>query len=805
MPTATANLTWKSGAGPEDAQRVGLTRGENVVYTFTNPTGSENITGWSIRVLCVPLAGGAARFVRTTAPGDGVVVTDGPGRVFTVTLPNAITASESVGPGVYVLEAWRSDAGEEDRIAYVFLTVSESGFAGPLPPLPPVVTPLSVALGGTGVTSLTSSTFRRALGLPINAVLDFGAVGDGVADDTAELQAAIDATPSGGVLYVPAGTYKLTAALAIADAITIVGDGCVGVHGTITADGIDVMNLPLVSPYLSGTVLVQTAAAANAIRITTVGRSVHLRDFGIRFDGASVRFTNTGHGVFAEPTAQFSGRPEMGLHSSWWERVSVFGHDGNHYAFKVTNQLCCTFRDLRFYGGGGLHFSNNTAWAAGNMGNLQCDHLYGQLFVDGTAHGVWIQQVAGTPNMFQFNRCQVTTNAPNAVFELGASPGGDQYCFFCDPGVRNITWVQADFESGVGGKLRLPAEDYFLDPASLLQQAPEGGPGTVNTANGPQYSWLKKDNYSIRSDLVQQVDVETVGETPKGWYYKPGALYGATMAPDSGAVGNIIATTNPRPSPRKQSIAWASLDTEPHFSNGTNWDDVAAATPDLAALSDIAGLAGDFEVHLLGLSHGAAISTLNDAVAGNHATAAGAARPLYDTTIATPAPGGKASASFDGTNHVMSSALSAGSTSFTDFYVIYVTDVSSNIREIVGSSGGAGIQTRLRNDTSPQGCVDLVKQAALFIGVSTYAIPTGRWCLVTVMYNGTNAEFYVDCTPMGSGSVSTTMAASTTLIGGGTAAKFRGNLARFVRYAAALTIDERRRVWKFLRAWGTLP
>jgi Pectate lyase superfamily protein len=49
------------------------------------------------------------------------------------------------------------------------------------------------------------------------SVKDHGARGDGVADDTAALQAAINAalTPVGGSLYFPHGTYKITAKLVI--------------------------------------------------------------------------------------------------------------------------------------------------------------------------------------------------------------------------------------------------------------------------------------------------------------------------------------------------------------------------------------------------------------------------------------------------------------------------------------------------------------------------------------------------------------------------------------------------------------
>ena len=46
------------------------------------------------------------------------------------------------------------------------------------------------------------------------SVKDFGAVGDGIADDTAAIQAGIDlACQYGGCVYLPAGTYKITSAL----------------------------------------------------------------------------------------------------------------------------------------------------------------------------------------------------------------------------------------------------------------------------------------------------------------------------------------------------------------------------------------------------------------------------------------------------------------------------------------------------------------------------------------------------------------------------------------------------------------
>ena len=63
--------------------------------------------------------------------------------------------------------------------------------------------------------SLTKVTYSMIEGAAVS-VLDFGAAGDGVADDTAAIQAAISSiSPDGGYIWFPAGTYKVTAQINI--------------------------------------------------------------------------------------------------------------------------------------------------------------------------------------------------------------------------------------------------------------------------------------------------------------------------------------------------------------------------------------------------------------------------------------------------------------------------------------------------------------------------------------------------------------------------------------------------------------
>jgi hypothetical protein len=72
--------------------------------------------------------------------------------------------------------------------------------------------------GGAGAVSRTVANRLR----DFVSVKDFGAVGNGVADDTAAIQAALDANLA---VYIPAGSYKVSAQLDLQSGSTLFGDG----------------------------------------------------------------------------------------------------------------------------------------------------------------------------------------------------------------------------------------------------------------------------------------------------------------------------------------------------------------------------------------------------------------------------------------------------------------------------------------------------------------------------------------------------------------------------------------------------
>jgi hypothetical protein len=103
------------------------------------------------------------------------------------------------------------------------------------------------------------------------SVKDFGAIGDGVTDDTIKIQAAIDATPEGATLYFPVGIY-LFSNITISESIEIFGEGwyvktnqAFGNANWLTADA------------LGGAVLKSTATSGTAITFSNASLVKHFR------------------------------------------------------------------------------------------------------------------------------------------------------------------------------------------------------------------------------------------------------------------------------------------------------------------------------------------------------------------------------------------------------------------------------------------------------------------------------------------------------------------------------------------------
>lgn len=86
--------------------------------------------------------------------------------------------------------------------------------------------------------ALTKAHNRMIEGAAVN-VKDFGAVGDGVADDTAAIQAAIDAIDAsgGGDVYFPFGTYLISSGVTLCSKIRIHGGNALIDHSAGTSDG----------------------------------------------------------------------------------------------------------------------------------------------------------------------------------------------------------------------------------------------------------------------------------------------------------------------------------------------------------------------------------------------------------------------------------------------------------------------------------------------------------------------------------------------------------------------------------------
>lgn len=227
---------------------------------------------------------------------------------------------------------------------------------------------LSYAPAGTGAVATTvQSKLREAV-----SVKDFGAVGDGVADDTAEIQAAVSwAISNNAWVQIPAGTYKVTSQIVIDTRTAAAGTfKLFGKGATLSVPGGNIAALNTTT----FTDLSNTASTGGLVRVLTPDSDSHSCFIeGLRFYKPDTAYP-TRYGTFINVSTQrnvhisdcvFSGGYDIGIlftptYGASIERCSITGFNTGIWCRGGINGINITNNSIR-NGRRGIRVSSHTA------------------------------------------------------------------------------------------------------------------------------------------------------------------------------------------------------------------------------------------------------------------------------------------------------------------------------------------------------------------------------------------------------------------------------------------------------------
>lgn len=370
--------------------------------------------------------------------------------------------------------------------------------------------------------ALTKAHSRMIAGTAINAA-DFGTVGDGVADDYAALQAAIDAVPTNGTLYIPFGGYRITSGLVRTTPIRITGDGFEIIPDIDASTDAVTLGDASASQYnysFTGGQIVTSSGTANKCRhglhlLRTQAVDVDVRvlcaaaEYGMKVSGVvwgtfkyNCGYTNTSF------TSGYV-RPPNGL---WVHYDGV--NQANDCVYDVVIELCSN-KGLYIDGqlnGGQSSYRGTIAYCGGNP--LEVYDVNGANFSDiyfETNTGSIIFNNVNFSRLQNWKRGQAVTSALQMVnceslFIEGGQHRGDTWTIDAD--CRNILIDNIDLQGG-----------GITDNGVNTRYG--AGVRNSNLANTPAYAPYGADvvNYASNSNFERwQAD------RPSGGWSKPAAV-----------------------------------------------------------------------------------------------------------------------------------------------------------------------------------------------------------------------------------------------------------------------------------------
>ena len=328
---------------------------------------------------------------------------------------------------------------------------------------------------------------------------DYGAVGNGIADDTAFVQAAINAvaTAGGGTLFIPPGNYSLSAALSFtsANVVSLLGVGpgvSIFTQTSTSSNGItynppgtmtsmSIQNISVIGPG-SGTgvgILIEANGGANSVtssgmtNVAVTGFGSHNIEIisGIGFSMSTLLSTSPGgHGYF------LSGGAGYTLNSC---RVS--GGSSTQQGFQLTSVVYSELSGCRVFGtGGGYQITGGSAISLDSCGADSIVAANGQ---DGSGFKI----NGGTGHSLA--SCYINANAAKAVYITGSAvntmvtsirevaPSGATASIQVDAGstaalAGNTTITATSLAtSTTGNMVAVPPASYGID-SSLAQTIP---------------------------------------------------------------------------------------------------------------------------------------------------------------------------------------------------------------------------------------------------------------------------------------------------------------------------------------------